>query len=306
MRKPDFTRRIAVTGVGLVTPIGADVDTVWSNLVNGVSGLKRITYWDPEPYDCKVSGEVLDFDPNEWMNFKEVRRTDRNVILGVAAAKKALAHSGLEVTDANRDDIAVYFGSGGGGSKLLMDNVSVWETKGARAVSPFFIANMLPDTASGQIAIETGIRGPNMCIVTACSTGTHNIGEAAELIRRGDVVAAIAGSTETPLHELVHIGFSNMRGMGTPREGDVGAVHLAALRHQPQRLRPGRGRRGRDPRGSRARQGPRGDRLRRGRRLRLRGRRLGPHPAGGEGGRRPPGAGRCPGPLRRPAGAGST
>jgi len=221
VRKPDFTRRIAVTGVGLVSPIGADVDTVWSNLVNGVSGLKRITYWDPAPYDCKVSGEIPDFDPNEWMSFKEVRRTDRNVILGVAAAKKALAHSGLEVSDANRDDIGVYFGSGGGGAKLLMDSLTVWETKGARSVSPFFIANMLPDTASGQIAIETGIRGPNMCIVTACSTGTHNIGEAAELIRRGDVVAAIAGSTETPLHELVHVGFSNMRGMGTPREGDV-------------------------------------------------------------------------------------
>jgi 3-oxoacyl-(acyl-carrier-protein) synthase len=151
------------------------------------------------------------------MNFKEVRRTDKNVVLGVAAAKKALAHSGLQVNDANRDEIGVVFGSGGGGSRLLMENRHTWETKGARAVSPFYIANMLPDAASGQIAIETGIRGPNMCIVTACSTGTHNIGEAAELIRRGDIVAAVAGSTESPLHELIHIGFSNMRGMGTPR-----------------------------------------------------------------------------------------
>ena len=154
------------------------------------------------------------------MDFKEIRRTDRNVVLGVAAAKKALADSGLEITDANRDDIGVFFGSGGGGPYLLMDNVQVWETSGARTVSPFFIANMLPDTASGQIAIETGIRGSNMCIVTACSTGTHNIGEAAEGIRRGDFIAAVAGSTETPLHELVHIGFSNMRGMGTPRPGE--------------------------------------------------------------------------------------
>ncbi|HSW42311.1 MAG TPA: beta-ketoacyl synthase N-terminal-like domain-containing protein, partial [Patescibacteria group bacterium] len=185
MRRPDFTRRIAVTGMGLVSPIGDDIDTVWSNLVNGVSGLRRITYWDPEPYDCRVAGEVPDFDSNAWMNFKEVRRTDRNVVLGVAAAKKALTHSGLEVTTANRDDIGVYFGSGGGGAKLLMDSHAVWKTKGARSVSPFYIANMLPDTASGQIAIETGIRGPNMCIITACSTGTHNIGEAAELIRRG-------------------------------------------------------------------------------------------------------------------------
>ncbi len=220
MRSPDFSRRVAVTGMGIVSPIGSDLDTVWQHLCDGVSGLKRITRWDPEPYDCKVAGEVNDFVPNDWMNFKEVRRSDRNVVLGVAAAKKALAHSGLEVTTANRDDIGVYFGSGGGGSKLLMDNLETWEDRGARAVSPFFIANMLPDTASGQVAIETGIRGPNQCIVTACSTGTHNIGEGAELIRRGDVVAVLAGSTETPLHELIHIGFSNMRGMGTPRPGE--------------------------------------------------------------------------------------
>ena len=220
MRKPDFTRRVAVTGMGLVSPIGSDLDSAWNHLENGISGLRTITRWDPAPYDCKVAGEVNDFDPNEWMNFKEVRRTARNVVLGVAASKKALADSGLEISDANRDDIGVYFGSGGGGASLLMDNAEVWREKGSRAVSPFFIANMLPDTASGQIAIETGIRGSNMCIVTACSTGTHNVGEAAELIRRGDVIAAIAGSTETPLYELVHIGFSNMRGMGTPRPGE--------------------------------------------------------------------------------------
>ena len=220
MRKPDFTRRVAVTGMGLVSPIGSDLDTAWHHLENGISGLRTITRWDPAPYDCKVSGEVNDFDPNAWMNFKEVRRTARNVVLGVAAAKKALADSGLEINDANRDDIGVYFGSGGGGASLLMDNADAWRERGPRAVSPFFIANMLPDTASGQVAIETGIRGPNMSIVTACSTGTHNIGEAAELIRRGDVIAMVAGSTETPLYELVHVGFSNMRGMGTPRPGE--------------------------------------------------------------------------------------
>jgi 3-oxoacyl-(acyl-carrier-protein) synthase len=154
------------------------------------------------------------------MDFKAIRRTDRNVVLGVAASRMALADSGLEVTDDNRDDIGVIFGSGGGGPYLLMENLEKWHASGARTVSPFFIANMLPDTASGQIAIETGIRGSNMCIVTACSTGTHNIGEAAEGIRRGDFVAAIAGATENPLHEMVYIGFSNMRGMGKPREGE--------------------------------------------------------------------------------------
>ncbi len=220
MRRPDYTRRVAVTGLGIISPVGQDVDTAWSNLVEGHSGLKRITRFDPSPYEAQAAGEVNDFDPNAWMNFKEVRRTDRNVVLGVAAAKQALADSGLEVSDENSDEIGVVFGSGGGGPQLIMDAKSAWDTKGARTVSPFFIANMLPDTASGQIAIETGIRGPNMCIVTACSTGTHNIGEAAEGIRRGDFVAAITGSTESPLHEIVHVGFSNMRGMGLPREGE--------------------------------------------------------------------------------------
>ena len=119
---------------------------------------------------------------------------------------------------------------------------------------------MLPDTASGQIAIETGIRGPNMCIVTACSTGTHNIGEAAELIRRGDVVAAIAGSTETPLHELVHIGFSNMRGMGTPREGDVEQSVSRPFDISRNGFVLGEGAGAVDPRGPRVREGARGDR----------------------------------------------
>ncbi|MEP7158240.1 MAG: beta-ketoacyl-ACP synthase II, partial [Chloroflexota bacterium] len=219
-RRPDFSRRVAVTGLGIISPIGQDKDAVWDSLVHGRSGLKKITRWDPTPYEAQIAGEVNDFDGTRWMDFKAIRRTDRNVVLGVASAKQALADSGLEITDDNRDDIGVIFGSGGGGPYLLMENLEKWEKSGARTVSPFFIANMLPDTASGQIAIETGIRGSNMCIVTACSTGTHNIGEAAEGIRRGDYVAAIAGATENPLHEMVYIGFSNMRGMGMPRPGE--------------------------------------------------------------------------------------
>jgi 3-oxoacyl-[acyl-carrier-protein] synthase II len=220
MRRPDPNRRVAVTGLGVISPIGQDVETVWRNLSAGNTGLRRITRFDPSPYEPQAAGEVNDFEPAKWMEFKAARRTTRNVVMGVASAKQALADSGLEVTNENRDDIGVVFGSGGGGPELIMDNKTTWETKGARAVSPFFIANMLVDTASGQIAIETGIRGPNMCVVTACSTGTHNIGEAAEGIRRGDFVAALTGSTETPLHEIVHIGFTNMRGMGMPRPGE--------------------------------------------------------------------------------------
>ena len=153
------------------------------------------------------------------MNFKAIRRTDTNVVFGVASAKQALLDSGLEVDADNAEDVGVVFGSGVGGPGLMADAIDTLNAKGPKSVSPFFIANMLPDTASGQIAIELGIKGPNMCVVTACSTGTHNIGEAAEGIRRGDFFAAVCGSTETPLYEVGYIGFSNMRGMGTPREG---------------------------------------------------------------------------------------
>lgn len=219
MRRPDFNRRVAVTGLGLISPVGTDVPTAWNNVVQGNTGLNRITRWDPEVTTCHAAGEVNDFDPKEWMNFKAVRRTDMNVVFGVAAAKQAVVDSGLEIDADNAEDVGVIFGSGVGGPGLMADAMDTLETKGAKSVSPFFIANMLPDTASGQIAIETGAKGPNMCIVTACSTGTHNIGEAAEGIRRGDYVAAICGATETPLYEVAYVGFSNMGGMGTPREG---------------------------------------------------------------------------------------
>ena len=219
MRRPDFSRRVAVTGVGMISPVGNDLETAWTNLVEGNTGLKRITRWDPEVTSCHVSGEVNDFEPKDWMNFKAVRRTDKNVVFGVAAAKLAVADSGLEITDENAYDVGVYFGSGVGGPGLMADAIKTLETRGGKTVSPFFIANMLPDAASGQIAIETGARGANMAIVTACSTGTHNIGEAAEGIRRGDFTACLAGSTETPLYEVAYVGFANMRGMGTPREG---------------------------------------------------------------------------------------
>ncbi len=219
MRRPDFNRRVAITGLGIISPVGNDITTAWGNLLAGNSGLKRITRWDPEVTDCHAAGEVDDFDAKEWMNFKAVRRTDKNVVFGVAAAKQAIADSGFEVNEENATDVGVIFGSGAGGPRLMQDAIETYATRGAKAVSPFFIANMLPDTASGQIAIELGAKGPNMCIVTACSTGTHNIGEAAEGIRRGDYIAAICGATETPLYEVAYVGFSNMRGMGTPREG---------------------------------------------------------------------------------------
>ena len=220
MRKPDYARRVVVTGLGVVSPIGSDVETAWSSLVNGRSGIGPITRFDTTPYDAKLAGEINDFDVSKWMDAKAARRSDSNLHFGVAAAKQALTDSGFEMTDENRTEVGVVFGSGAGSQSLMLSNFVSMRERGPRTVAPTFIANALVDSASGMIAIETGAIGHNMCVVSACSTGTHNIGEAAEAIRRGDCVAVISGSTESPLIEVAHAGFSNMRGMGLPRPGE--------------------------------------------------------------------------------------
>jgi 3-oxoacyl-[acyl-carrier-protein] synthase II len=221
VRSPDYNRRVVVTGLGVISPVGNDVETAWSNLIQGVSGLGPITHFDPSPYEAKLAGEVRDFTASEWMDPKAVRRSESSMHFGVAAAKQALADSGLEVTDENRTEIGVVFGSGAGGQQLMIDNYASLHERGARTVAPTFIANALVDSTSGMIAIETGAIGHNVCIVSACATGTHNVGEGAEAIRRGDCVAVISGSTEAPLLEVAHAGFSNMRGMGLPRPGEA-------------------------------------------------------------------------------------
>ena len=220
MRKPDYDRRVVVTGLGVVSSVGNDVATAWANLVNGVSGLGPITRFDTGPYEAKLGGEVHDFVASDWMDAKAARRSESSMHFGVAAAKQALADSGFEITDENRTDVGVIFGSGAGGQTMMLDNFVSMRERGPRTVAPTFIANALTDSCSGMIAIETGAIGHNMCVVSACATGTHNVGEAAEAIRRGDCVAVISGSTEAPLLEVGHAGFSNMRGMGMPRPGE--------------------------------------------------------------------------------------
>ncbi len=217
MRQPDYSRRVVVTGLGVVSPVGNDRQTAWTNLLNGVSGLGVISKFDSSPYPTHTSGEVHDFDASIWMDSKAIRRSESAMWYGVSVAKQAIADAGLEITDENREDIGVIFGSGAGGQHLMIDNWHLLQDKGPRSVAPTFIANGLVDSTSGMIAIETGAIGHNMCIVTACSTGTNCVGEAAELIRRGDVHTVIAGSTEMPLLEVAHAGYGNMRGLGSPR-----------------------------------------------------------------------------------------
>ncbi len=220
MRRPDYNRRVVVTGLGVVSPVGNDPATAWSNLVNGRSGIGRITRFDVSRYEHQAGGEVHDFEPTAWLDPKAARRSEASLHFAVAAAKQALADSGFEITDQNRTEVGVVFGSGAGGQTLMIDNWTVLRERGPRAVSPTFIANALVDSPSGMIAIETGAIGHNICIVSACATGTHNVAEAAEAIRRGDCIAVISGSTEMPLLEVAHAGFGNMRGLGSPRPGE--------------------------------------------------------------------------------------
>jgi len=220
VRKPDYDRRVVVTGLGVVSPVGNDVQTAWGNLVEGRSGLREITKFDVSRYEAKAAGEVRDFDPAQWMDPKAIRRSESSMWFGVAAGKQAVADSGFEITDANREDVGVVYGSGAGGHHLMLDAWIGLQEKGPRGVPPTFIANSLVDSTSGMLAIETGAIGHNVCVVSACATGTHSVAEAAEAIRRGDCIAVISGSTEAPLLETAHAGFTNMRGMGMPRPGE--------------------------------------------------------------------------------------
>ena len=219
MREPDFTRRVVVTGLGVISPIGNDKATVWTNLLNGVSGLGILTRFDSTPYTHRVAGELKGFVATDWMDAKAVRRSEPAMWYGVAAAKQAIADAGLEINDDNREEVGVVYGTGAGGQSLMLENWRILTEKGPNRVGPTFIANGLVDSTSGMIAIETGAIGHNMCVVTACSTGTNCVGEGAELIRRGDVHTVIAGSSEMPLIEVAHAGFGNMRGLGAPRPG---------------------------------------------------------------------------------------
>ncbi len=220
MRRPDYDRRVVVTGLGVISPVGNDMATAWDNLVNGRSGLGEITRFDTAPYAQKWGGEVRDFNAADWMDAKAARRSESSLHFGVAAAKQAVADSGFEISDANRTEVGVVFGSGAGGQALMIDSYAILHEKGPNRVPPTFIANALVDSCSGMIAIETGAIGHNMAVVTACSTGTHCVAEGAEAIRRGDCIAVITGSTEAPLLEVAHAGFGNMRGLGNPRPGE--------------------------------------------------------------------------------------
>lgn len=210
--------RVVVTGLGTICPAGNNVATAFDNLKAGNSGITRISQFDPSNLATQIAGEVKGFDPKAHFDTKEARRLERFVQFAVVAAREAVADAHLEIDERNCDNIAVVIGSGVGGALSAAEQVKVLETRGPRRVSPFFIPMILVDTAPGQVAIEFGIKGPNMAVVSACATGVNAIGEAAEMIKRGDVDVVICGGTEACLHPVTIAGFNVMGVLSTRNE----------------------------------------------------------------------------------------
>jgi len=221
-------RRAVVTGLGIVSPVGIGVEASWEALVAGRSGIDTISLFDASQLDVDVAGEVKGFDATQYMDAKDARRHDRSTHLAIAATGEALRDAGLlgddgRVTaDVNADRFGMVFGSGIGGIGILLDNHLTFLERGHRRVSPFLIPHMLPDSPSGQVAIEYGLRGHNMAVVSACATGGHAIGEAMEAIVRGQADIMLGAGTEAPLVPLALAGFGQMRALGTPRDPDTG------------------------------------------------------------------------------------
>jgi 3-oxoacyl-[acyl-carrier-protein] synthase II len=209
-------RRVVVTGLGAVTPLGNSAPETWRAALAGESGIDWIRSFDAAEFPVRVAAEVKDFDASGVASPKEVRKLDRNVLLALAAGKEAVENAGLNGFDPSR--VGIVFGSAIGGILGIMEQSEVLRERGAARVSPNFLPNVLVDSASGQLAISLGIRGPNYAPVSACATGSHAVGEGAELIKRGDADAVLAGGTEACMHPLILAGFVAMRGLAVEDE----------------------------------------------------------------------------------------
>jgi len=212
-----MTRRVVVTGVGLITPLGTGTDISWNNLIAGKSGIRRISQFDAEATGmaCTIAGEVPDFEVGDYINRKDARKMDRFIQFGVAASMIALEQSGLNIDDANAERVGVAVGSGIGGLGNIEKTMRAYEAGGARKISPFFIPQTIINMASGWISMTSGAKGPNVATVTACATGTHAIGDAFEIIAAGKADAMIAGGTESCICELGVGGFAASRALST-------------------------------------------------------------------------------------------
>jgi 3-oxoacyl-[acyl-carrier-protein] synthase II len=205
---PDMTkRRVVVTGIGAVTPVGNNVETAWNNVLAGVSGVGPLTRLNADEYPAKVAAEVKDFQIEEFIDKKDARKMDRFTHYAIAAAKMAVEDSGLDINDSNSHNVGVWIGSGIGGMETFESQYETFLSRGYRRVSPFFVPMMIPDMATGQVSIMLGARGFNSCTVTACATGTNSIGDAFKVIQRGDAIAMVTGGAEAPITKMSVAGF---------------------------------------------------------------------------------------------------
>ncbi len=208
-------RRVVVTGLGAVSPIGIGVEAFWEALKAGISGATRITKFDPTGFDCQIAAEVKGFDPLNWVEKKEARKMDTFIQYAIAAAAMAVEGAALKATEENRDRIGVSIGTGMGGIPLLLEEQKRMLERGPGRVSPFFIPGIITNLASGWISMIHGARGPNSCVSTACATGNHAIGDSLRIIERGEADAMIAGGTEAVIVPLTIAGFASMKALST-------------------------------------------------------------------------------------------
>jgi len=208
-------RRVVVTGLGLITPVGIGVAESWANIINGQSGIGKITKFDCSSFPSQVAGEVKNFDPLAYIPPKDARRMDTFIQFGIAAGIEAFKDSGIEVNDSNSERIGVSVGSGIGGINLIEATGEVFDEGGVRKVSPFFIPGTIINMISGNLSIMLNLKGPNVSIVTACTTGTHSIGDAARMIEYGDADVMLAGGSEAAITELSVAGFSSAKALSS-------------------------------------------------------------------------------------------
>ena len=212
-------RRVVITGMGVVSPVGNDITTAWDALVHGKSGIARVARFDPAPYDSQVAGEVRDLDPAKYMDSKEIRRTDRFTHLAVAAATQALRDAKLEkVSDGERVGTAI--SSGLGGIQTMNDQVLVMEARGPSRLSPFFVPMLMANAASAQVSMQFGLKGPSLTHVSACASSSHAIGEGGDIIRRGQADVMVVGGSEAAVVPVVLSAFASMKTLTTRRNDD--------------------------------------------------------------------------------------
>ncbi len=208
-------RRVVITGIGVLTPLSSELELFWQNLTAGKSGIGPVTRFDTTQFDCKIGGEVRDFNPEEFMPVKEARRTDRFVRYAVGAAKKAMTDSGIDMAKEDVNRVGVLIGSGIGGMETIEDQVGTLIRKGPGRVSPFMIPMLIVNMASGYVSMLIGAKGPNLAVVSACATATHALGEAARAIVHNDADIMIAGGSEAAVTQMGYAGFCAMKAMST-------------------------------------------------------------------------------------------